>query len=293
MTCKRRPGATWSSCTCPTCHPLNLRARKRYSALGERHTPTRRAARAQLDQWTADGLTAEWISSATGAPFPTIYNLARYVADLPHIATSRAILTADITTATTGKRTAIGVTRRLQALAALGWTGQDIKAASGLPLPTVSGYQSGARELTTATTWHRVNDAWDALSGRRGASVRTLKRAALNGWPPPAAWDDIDDPNEQPIDKACVDPDCTKPAIAKGLCHGHYAIHIEGRAFRHRIHIDEESAADLARFGVTTTEAARRLGVQRDSLMTWLDRQGHADLAARFNRNDIAWEMAA
>ena len=69
---------------------------------------------------------------------------------------------------------------------------------SGLPLATISGYQAERRSIVTAPTWRRVMAAWDALSGSMGRSVRTIKRAAAAGWSPPMAWDDIDDPAEQP-----------------------------------------------------------------------------------------------
>lgn len=294
MTCTRRPGATWSGCTCPTCQPLNLRARKRYYALGERHSPMRRAARARLDQWTTDGYSAEWVASATGIPFGTIWHATHDAAnDLPHIANARAILAADIATATSGKRTAHGVTRRLQALAALGWAGKDIRAASGLPLPTISGYQAGERALTTATTWHRVMDAWEELSGRRGSSTRTLNRAAAKGWASPAAWDDIDDPQERPTGVACTRRDCSRPVLARSLCRSHYDAERRGTTPAERAWINVDDLRDLAEWGATTQQAADRLGVQLDSVTTRLRRLHDAALTARFARNDVDAEMAA
>ena len=294
MTCTRRPGATWSGCTCPTCQPLNLRARKRYYALGERHTPTRRAARTRLDRWTDEGYGSEWIASATGIPFGTIWHLTHDSAsDLPHIANARAIIAADITTATTGKRDAHGVTRRLQALAALGWGGPEIAAASGLPAATISGYQAGQRSQVTATTWHRVMAAWDQLADRRGASARTIKRARANRWAPPAAWDDIDNPASEPTGLSCTSGDCPRPVLAQGLCSGHYEERRTGRTLKNRTWIDAEALRDFAGWGMTIQQAADRLGVQRDSIVTHLHRRGDPDVAARFARNDAAWEWSA
>jgi hypothetical protein len=45
-----------------------------------------------------------------------------------------------------------------------------------------------------------MNIAYHALAGHPGTSVRSLRRARLEGWAPPAAWDDetIDDPNGAP-----------------------------------------------------------------------------------------------
>lgn len=210
-TCIRRPGSTWTGCRCPECAADTGRTRKRYAALHERWSPTRQAGRDRLDTWTRDGYTAEWISSATGIPFTTVWTLTRNT-ETPHIATARALLAADITTATTGSRPAHGTTRRLQALAAIGHTLYDIEAASGLPINTTSGYQNGKRERVTAETWHRVNAAWDKLANTPGRSQRTRNRAAANGWAPPLAWDEesIENIDSRPFgsdgSKDVVDP---------------------------------------------------------------------------------------
>lgn len=269
MTCIRRPGATWSSCTCPDCLTLRARERKRYQ-VGYRHAPVRKAARARIDHWTERGYSAEWIASATGIPHRTVWSLVKG-AELPHVANSRAILAADIDTATTGKRTALGATRRLQALAAAGWSGPDIREVSGLPLATISGYQAGRRSIVTAPTWRRVMAAWDALAGSMGRSVRTIKRAAAAGWSPPMAWDEnIDDPAATPWTDS-----------------GPRGAHVSGYGV-----VNRDSLTDCAEWGMTVREAADRLGVSREAIEVGVTR--HApELRARFARNLAAKGVAA
>ena len=86
---------------------------------------------------------------------------------------------------------AIGTQRRIRALMRLGWTAQHIADACG--------WKSGEsvnniarRKFVYRDSAERVADAYEAMSMRLGPSVQTRKRAERNGWPPPLAWDDID-----------------------------------------------------------------------------------------------------
>lgn len=89
--------------------------------------------------------------------------------------------------------------RRIQALAAIGWSlaeqsrrlGRDRHFADVI---------LGQRRVTAGTA-REVGRLYDLLSGqpRRGnLADRTRAYAASRGWVPPAAWDNIDDPDEQP-----------------------------------------------------------------------------------------------
>lgn len=93
-----------------------------------------------------------------------------------------------------------GTRRRIQALAALGWGHADICALAGV----------GRAQLAHWARWpkvHRdnarlISEVYDQLSMRVPAdSPRTRQlraQAKYRGWVPPLAWDDIDDPDEQP-----------------------------------------------------------------------------------------------
>lgn len=95
---------------------------------------------------------------------------------------------------------ATGTVRRIHALMALGWRGDDIDEAIG------RGGRYTVNLLTRAhTTVHRATaqlyaDAYDRLSMKLGPSVKTRQRAQAAGWAPPLAWDEdeIDDPDARP-----------------------------------------------------------------------------------------------
>jgi hypothetical protein len=88
------------------------------------------------------------------------------------------------------------VARRMQALARLGWSSRTVGEKAW-------GYDSGDGGWRK-TTWmsKRHFDALDAvyreLSGQLGPSDAARRWAINRDWPSPAAWDNIDDPDEQP-----------------------------------------------------------------------------------------------
>lgn len=94
----------------------------------------------------------------------------------------------------------IGTARRLQALAAIGWRWTDLAAA--LDVGTWQAVQNIATrrrgEFVNTSTAERVAALYRRLSSTPGPSEPTRERAAEKGWPPPDAWDDIDDPTALP-----------------------------------------------------------------------------------------------
>src|SRR5690606_32536316 len=100
----------------------------------------------------------------------------------------------------------LGTRRRLQALATLGWSIDQLVQHTGLrdrqPLDrAIHG------DTTSAGTARAIRDLYEQLwntppvPGNRfeqSTVTRTRNTATKNGWPPPAAWDDPDNPDEQP-----------------------------------------------------------------------------------------------
>lgn len=97
----------------------------------------------------------------------------------------------------------------------------------------------------------------------RAAADRAAGTAVAQGWAPPAAWDDIDDPHEQP------DPSRWCESTRLGV-------------------LTEQDLSDCASWGLTREQAGHRLGVQADSVDHWLERHDVPQLCARFARNEIA-----
>lgn len=295
MTCTKRPHSVWTTCACPDCQTTRRR-RTKLARFGRYRRVPSDVAVALIDDWTRQGYSPKWIATAAGLTTNYIQNV---VSERRH-GTNRGIgpayaariASTDITTGSSGVGPALGARRRLQALAAIGWTVEELGARSGVKFTTISAIQRGATRQITAARHATVTALWDDLSATRGPSKEAARRAAAKGWHAPAAWDDIDDPHEQP-QRACSDPDCTKGAIARGLCHAHYEVASGRRTSTGHAVIDEDSLRDFASWGLTVAQVAERTGVQRDSVAARLRRIGDPDLTARFARNDAAWETAA
>lgn len=152
------------------------------------------------------------------------------------------------------KVSTLGSRRRVEALRALGYSLNDIAAAAGYkPVHSAIKYVMTA-ETMTASTAARIDRAFEALcmtpaTGPRAG--RNRRHAARMGWPPPLAWADIDDPNEQPEN-------------------WHYIPNDRGDAL-----------AELEAMGFGISEVCRRLELRRDNLERWCQRNG---MAATFSR---------
>lgn len=94
-----------------------------------------------------------------------------------------------------------GTRRRIQALHAIGWTWAALAPELGITRSGV-GLLAGDRNPTSyASTAQRVAEVYERLCMAPpvgSAAKRARTNAARQGWLPPLAWEDIDDPGEQP-----------------------------------------------------------------------------------------------
>jgi hypothetical protein len=175
--------------------------------------------------------------------------------------TARAILAITPASAPEGwlRIGATGTQRRIQALAALGYSFGRIAQATGTHRDQVQRLAHGDRTHVTASTAARINAAYRALSmtpppGRarydRASRTRTIQHAQRNGWAPPLAWNDatIDDPAARPSGAGYQEP-----TIA-------------------------DQARELAEMGLTIPAIAGRLGAKQSTVERALGRtpRGHA-----------------
>ena len=90
-----------------------------------------------------------------------------------------------------------GTRRRLQALAALGWSSTDLARLLGVVQSTVNHWSR--RPHVHLRTARRVADLYEQLSMQVGPTPKARAYALRCGWPPPLAWgDDIDSLDAQP-----------------------------------------------------------------------------------------------
>lgn len=91
----------------------------------------------------------------------------------------------------------VGISRRLQALMALGWPQAELGRRLGLPQSWLSRLTTGHRPSVNPATAERVIALYEQLSMTPGPSPSARRHATGKGWAPPLAWDDdtIDDPH--------------------------------------------------------------------------------------------------
>jgi len=90
----------------------------------------------------------------------------------------------------------LGSIRRIHALMAIGWTRQHIADAAGINERTI--YTVERQAVMYASTAAAIEKAFEQLSGKQGPSAITRRIARSKSYPPPLAWLDVDDPDEQP-----------------------------------------------------------------------------------------------
>jgi hypothetical protein len=179
--------------------------------------------------------------------------------------------TADRILAVTPRRpvTAVGMTRRIRALNALGWSSTVIAKHAGVDVENVRRWRRGDRTNSP----HRARDAllrtYDELSMRtpstatpaqRKSVSRTVNEARRNGWVTPLAWEDdtIDDPAAQPI------------------------------VTEHEHSLDLDDWLYLVRSGEHPERAAERCGVTLKGIEKAARRHDRHDVLARVYRRAVA-----
>ncbi len=93
---------------------------------------------------------------------------------------------------------ATGTRRRLQALAAVGWSLAEQSRRLGWHESTA--HRVASRQWVWVETAEKVRGLYDELAMTPGTNRRARNDAARKGWPPPLAWSDeeIDDPDATP-----------------------------------------------------------------------------------------------
>jgi hypothetical protein len=203
--CIRRNGSIWTRCRCPRCTPDQQRARKAYEA---GHIPTGTAANTHRDHaWHIiarmidDGWTNNAIADACDISIRTANELrhAHHSGDRRNISHSlyRRIINHRQPSGDS-YLPATGTIRRLQALARLGWSGDHLHTHTGIPRMTLSDLTNGKWQRIRIHLADTIDAAYREHEHTPGPSTQARTRAGKKGWAPPAAWDDIDDPNERP-----------------------------------------------------------------------------------------------
>lgn len=197
-----------NGCRCTACRRASARVRKsrKLAILTGTHNPMVCAdlVRAHVRSLMAAGLGAPQIARLAGISYGTVNRIlfasppVRMV--MPRnavalLAVSRTALSGDAAALVS----AVGSTRRLQALAVAGWPAGSVAAEVGVVREVVlriANPRPGQRvTVATACRVREVHDRlWDLDPLEHGVSVlsvnRTRKLARAKGWLPSASWDD-------------------------------------------------------------------------------------------------------
>ena len=183
-------------CRCQACRDAETRGRKRRQA-GLTGTVPTDPVRDLFARLADDGWTTMDIAHAAGLHVTTVYRVrAGHTSRMRRVIATR-VLAVDYASRHPGARIDGEPTRRrLRALVAIGWSLVDLQAHTGIDRATLATLTaSGGTTVRTART---VADVYESLSGTPGGSQRAVLRARRHGWPPPLAWDDIDDLTDTP-----------------------------------------------------------------------------------------------
>lgn len=196
--CSRRQTATWTHCQCDPCRRRNRRLDKLTRAGMLRPSPSDEAHEA-LAEMRARGWSRTAIASATGMPLAAVHSLYDDRARTRTIGRVRAAQLINHGHPTAGHVGATGATRRLQALAVMGWDTSTLAARAGLRATALMAIRNGERATVSVALDAAVRQVFAEVCMSRGPSARTVDIAVRrHGWAPPLAWDDIDDPAERP-----------------------------------------------------------------------------------------------
>jgi hypothetical protein len=158
-----------------------------------------------LRQLQAAGMTLAAIADAAGLARATVYPILqpdRRSVQGPTAAAILAVVAPDTKTLPKGRVDATGSTRRVQALVAMGYSlsaqARKLGWAAQRTWELAHGKQSAVSEITAAAVVD-LFERWSARPAWPDAyATRARNQAARNGWAPPLAWDDIDDPTRRP-----------------------------------------------------------------------------------------------
>lgn len=138
---------------------------------------------------------------------------------------------------------ATGSTRRLQALAWLGHPYGDISELADVTSDRLRFIGSGNTNIVRPEEARKIAAAYRALSVKPGRLKQIATVARTKGWHGPAAWDDIDNPDEQPDVESAVALELNRDELAA---------------------IRRAEIAHLIAFNLSYAEIATRLGMNPD-----------------------------
>jgi hypothetical protein len=190
----------WQPCRCDLCRAAALRLAK------TQELRRLRGIAGYVDRATVAAhvqllLAAHWdraeIAAAARVSRKTVFNVLNSSAATVQLSTAKALLKLRPEDAPSW-RPALGATRRVRALSAMGWPLWWQAERAGLS-------ETGLRDICSGRTQTIGRERFDAIDRvyrthamRIGPSEAARTIARTKQWVTAAAWNDIDDPNDKP-----------------------------------------------------------------------------------------------
>lgn len=186
---------------CDDCYQAKLvssRRRSKRKAMGYAYTVPNERAREIVLRWREGGASFRDIAEHTGVAESRLWDIADDAN--PRIYARNAL---KIMSAEPWPVTAMGITRRIRALARQGWGIRKIAEVAGVDHDTILDARRQQRQFMSRRTGLAIVAAYELLadtpaSGSQRGVSRVRNEAIRNGWAAPWAWDNIDNPNEMP-----------------------------------------------------------------------------------------------
>lgn len=156
---------------------------------------------ARIQHWLSLDYTYGQIAAATGSSHQTIIYHARGDYPTIHPRVAKRILSTCLGADSIPGSVPVdstGTVRRLQAMAAVGHTFRAISTEINVHPDAISRIANSKHATVLGSTARRVAELYRRWSHVPGRSLWCRNMAASKGWHGPLAWDDIDNPNEQP-----------------------------------------------------------------------------------------------
>lgn len=214
---------------------------------GQRRRTDATQTRHHIERLIAHGWTQAQIARTAGLVHHLISDV-RYGKETISTKTAYAVLSVPLgpPPADTRDVDATGTIRRLRALVAIGWPIDQLAPQVGIFPTALGNIARGELAHVRATTADTVALHYQHLVRRPGPSNRSRILARKKGWHGPAAWDDIDNPDEQPD----LDPPADELDLKRNDLAAHRRAEIE--------HLDS--------FGLPVLDIAARLDIAESTV---------------------------
>ena len=152
----------------------------------------------KIEEFLRGGASVQTIADAAGLHVTVLHRIRAKRIDLIERETQNKILKAK---PQVGPHiSVVGTRRRLQAMAALGYSLSDVEDATGVKAPVITKIRTGRNVLTAPETAEAIKEFYEIIEDTPAPGSAISRRSTVfaekYNWAPPAAWKgrDIEDP---------------------------------------------------------------------------------------------------